>query len=168
MSLNTKSKMAISALLDLCLYQQAGPVSLSLIAKRQQVSLSSLEQVFTHLRQAGIVRSVRGPGGGYTLNCRPADLPLRNVAELFEPIGAISDETHLPSTHGLWLSLKEHLLELLNDITLQSLIDKCPKPDTASIKPFTVRLTRGIANRTKQSAIKPHAPNFVFNLGNFI
>ncbi len=166
MPLNSKSKMAITALVDLCLHQQAGPVSLVTIAHRQQISLSSLEQVFLRLRQAGIVRSVRGPGGGYSLNHQPANLPLRDVAELFESSHMSSHETHQTSAHALWLHLKEHLLNLLGKLSLQSLLDQTPQASTPPRVPVASRLSRGIAPRVTSHTVGAHVPNSVFNLGN--
>ena len=166
MPLNSKSKMAITALVDLSLHQHAGPVSLVTIAHRQQISLSSLEQVFLRLRQAGIVRSVRGPGGGYSLNHKPANLPLRDVAELFESSHIASQEAQQASAQALWLHLKEHLLSLLGKLSLQSLIDQSPQASTPPRVPVASRLSRGIAPRAMSQPVGAHVPNSVFNLGN--
>ena len=65
MRLTTKGRFAVTAMIDLALRQQEGPVTLSGISERQQISLSYLEQLFGKLRRAALVSSVRGPGGGY-------------------------------------------------------------------------------------------------------
>ena len=67
MRLTTKGRFAVTAMIDLALRQQEGPVTLSGISERQQISLSYLEQLFGKLRRAALVSSVRGPGGGYRL-----------------------------------------------------------------------------------------------------
>ncbi len=68
MRLSTKGRYAVMAMTDLAMNGQGGrPISLSEISDRQQISLSYLEQLFARLRKAGLVRSARGPGGGYTL-----------------------------------------------------------------------------------------------------
>jgi len=67
MRLSTKSRFAVAAMIDLALREQAGPVPLGSIGERLQISLSYLEQMFSKLRQQGLVDSTRGPGGGYTL-----------------------------------------------------------------------------------------------------
>ena len=67
MKLSTKGRYAVMAMVDLARHAQAKPVSLSDIATRQEISLSYLEQLFARLRRAGLVKSVRGPGGGYRL-----------------------------------------------------------------------------------------------------
>ena len=67
MKLSTKGRYAVMAMVDLARHAQAKPVSLSDIAARQEISLSYLEQLFARLRRAELVKSVRGPGGGYRL-----------------------------------------------------------------------------------------------------
>ena len=72
MKLTTKGRYAVTAILDLAIHDATGPVALADIAQRQGISLSYLEQLFARLRKRGLVRSVRGPGGGYQLG-RTAD-----------------------------------------------------------------------------------------------
>lgn len=67
MKLSTKGRYAVMAMTDLAMNAQGRPISLSEISERQQISLSYLEQLFARLRRAGLVRSARGPGGGYSL-----------------------------------------------------------------------------------------------------
>ena len=67
MKLSTKGRYAVMALVDLARHGEARPVSLADIAERQEISLSYLEQLFARLRRGGLVKSVRGPGGGYLL-----------------------------------------------------------------------------------------------------
>ena len=68
MRLTAKGRYAVSAMLDLALHDGEGPISLADISERQDISLSYLEQLFSKLRRNGLVSSVRGPGGGYTLS----------------------------------------------------------------------------------------------------
>lgn len=67
MRLTTKGRYAVTAMLDLTLHAKDRPISLAGISERQSISLSYLEQLFSRLRQSGLVSSVRGPGGGYKL-----------------------------------------------------------------------------------------------------
>ena len=67
MRLSTKSRFAVTAMIDVALREEQGPVSLAAISERHQISLSYLEQLFSKLRQHGLVESTRGPGGGYSL-----------------------------------------------------------------------------------------------------
>ncbi len=72
MRLTTKGRYAVTAMLDLALHYTDGPITLADISKRQGISLSYLEQLFSRLRKNGLVDSARGPGGGYKLS-RPAN-----------------------------------------------------------------------------------------------
>ena len=72
MRLTTKGRFAVTAMIDIAMYGTKGPVTLAGVSSRQKISLSYLEQLFGKLRRAGLVESVRGPGGGYRLG-RGAD-----------------------------------------------------------------------------------------------
>ena len=77
MRLTTKGRYAVTAMLDLALHKQHGPISLAEISQRQTISLSYLEQLFAKLRKCSLVNSVRGPGGGYELQ-RGSDIYRRD------------------------------------------------------------------------------------------
>ena len=68
MRLTTKGRYAVTAMLDLAIHREQGPISLADISLRQSISLSYLEQLFARLRKGSLVKSVRGPGGGYELH----------------------------------------------------------------------------------------------------
>ena len=74
MRLTTKGRFAVTAMIDLALRQNNGPVTLAAISQRQQISLSYLEQLFGKLRRHELVESTRGPGGGYTLGRKAAEI----------------------------------------------------------------------------------------------
>ena len=130
MRLTTKGRFAVTAMLDLALRHQHGPVTLAGIGQRQSISLSYLEQLFGKLRRHALVESVRGPGGGYCL-ARPSDKV--SVADIIlavdEPLDATlcggmencKDEKRC-MTHNLWAALNEKLYEYLNSVTLQDLV----------------------------------------------
>lgn len=84
MRLNTKTRYATRAMLDLALQADAEPVSLQQIAQRQDISYKYLEAIFGALRTAGLVQSSHGPQGGYRLTRPPAQITLRDVFEVFE------------------------------------------------------------------------------------
>jgi len=67
MKLTTRGRYAVTAMLDLALYENQGPISLADISERQEISLSYLEQLFSRLRRSKLVESTRGPGGGYCI-----------------------------------------------------------------------------------------------------
>jgi Rrf2 family iron-sulfur cluster assembly transcriptional regulator len=68
MILTTKGRYAVMALVDISMYSKDKPVTLANISERQEIDISYLEQIFAKLKKAGIVKAVRGPGGGYLLN----------------------------------------------------------------------------------------------------
>lgn len=132
MKLTSKGRYAVTAILDLAFHEQAGPVSLSHISQRQDISLSYLEQLFTRLRRHALVRSTRGPGGGYSLN-RPADRIA--VAEVIAAVDEPVDTTRCSGagncqdgqqclTHDLWDDLSRQIQSFLGKVTLQDLLDE--------------------------------------------
>lgn len=132
MRLTTKGRYAVTAMLDLAIHAQDNPVSLSDISARQGISLSYLEQLFSRLRQADLVNSVRGPGGGYLLARESAAI---HVAEIVDAVNESIDATRCGRlancqggqeclTHHLWCDLSEQIHGFLSGITLASLIDR--------------------------------------------
>jgi len=79
MRLTTKGRFAVTAMIDVALRQHAGPVTLAGIAERQKISLHYLEQLFRRLRKGNVVKSVRGPGGGYLLARSMDDIAVKDV-----------------------------------------------------------------------------------------
>ncbi len=132
MRLTTKGRYAVTAMLDLALHANTGPVSLADISKRQEISLSYLEQLFAKLRQNALVRSVRGPGGGYRLNREAGDV---YVAEIIDAVNESIDATSCGGqgdcqqgdvclTHYLWTDLSEQIHKFLSGISLGSLVER--------------------------------------------
>lgn len=130
MRLTTKGRFAVTAMLDLALRQQCGPVTLAGISERQQISLSYLEQLFGKLRRAGVVESVRGPGGGY---CLAKDAAALSVADIIlavdEPLDATQCggredclDQHRCMTHDLWSDLNATIYAYLSSISLAHLV----------------------------------------------
>lgn len=131
MRLTTKGRFAVTAMLDLAMNAQQHAVKLNAISERQNISLSYLEQLFSKLRRAGLVESIRGPGGGYILG-KPADAI--NIAQIIE-----AAEDHLDATlcrgrsdchgggvpcltHTLWENLNHTIQDYLSQVTLASLL----------------------------------------------
>jgi Rrf2 family iron-sulfur cluster assembly transcriptional regulator len=140
MKLTTKGRYAVTAMLDLALRYNEGAVTLADIARRQGISLSYLEQLFSKLRRSGLVDSVRGPGGGYNLAMDPSKI---SVAEIVRAINenidarrcggeknCRGDDTCL--THELWEALSARIYEFLNGITLADLVSKPHVQEVAS------------------------------------
>lgn len=130
MKLTTKGRYAVTAMLDLALHAGGSVVSLGDIARRQEISLSYLEQLFATLRRSGLVESVRGPGGGYQLAFPASEISVaRIVVAINENIDATrcggSENCHGDGrclTHQLWQELSERIYEFLSDVTLADLI----------------------------------------------
>lgn len=132
MRLTTKGRYAVTAMLDLSLHAQQGPVSLADISGRQEISLSYLEQLFAKLRRSGLVSSVRGPGGGYRLSRSQEDI---YVAEIVDAVNETVDATNCGGgadcqdgetclTHYLWCDLSRQIHEFLSAISLASLVER--------------------------------------------
>lgn len=130
MRLTTKGRYAVTAMLDLALRTDKGPVSLAEISGRQGISLSYLEQLFARLRSNDLVSSVRGPGGGYRLS---RDASLISVAQIVDAVNESVDATSCGGegdcqqgekclTHDLWCLLSERIHEFLGSISLASLV----------------------------------------------
>ena len=90
MRLTTKGRYAVTAMLDLALHKNEGPVSLADISQRQAISLSYLEQLFSKLRKSSLVSSVRGPGGGYKLERQSKSI---GIAEIIDAVNESVDTT---------------------------------------------------------------------------
>ena len=132
MKLTTKGRYAVTAMLDLALHGDHGPVSLADISARQEISLSYLEQLFSRLRRHQLVVSIRGPGGGYRLS-RDADSVY--VAEVVDAVNESLDTTRCANkgdcqngekclTHHLWSDLSEQIHQFLSEISLADLMKK--------------------------------------------
>ena len=133
MRLTTKGRYAVTAMLDLALHAGSGPVALADISERQGISLSYLEQLFAKLRRNNLVKSVRGPGGGYCLSRSEAEV---GVAEVIDAVDESVDATRCHKseagcqqgsvclTHHLWCDLSEQIHEFLSGITLADLVNR--------------------------------------------
>jgi len=132
--LSTKGRYAVMAMVDIAAHTEGKPIALADVAERQEISLSYLEQLFGKLRRGGLVKSVRGPGGGYLLargvaNTRIADIIL-SVDESIKttrctpgsPTGCTSNKSRC-LTHDLWEELGNHIFLYLNSVSLADVVD---------------------------------------------
>ncbi|SCC02614.1 Fe-S cluster assembly transcriptional regulator IscR [Gilliamella intestini] len=131
MKLTSKGRYAVTAMLDVALHADSGPVSLADISERQEISLSYLEQLFARLRKNGLVRSVRGPGGGYILSRSMDQIAISSIVK------AVDETVHATKCHGqdgcqggvrclthtLWNDLSERIEDFLTSITLSELVN---------------------------------------------
>ena len=132
MRLTTKGRYAVTAMLDLALHYEDGPITLADISSRQGISLSYLEQLFAKLRRQGLVDSTRGPGGGYRLSRSPKEIPIANVITAVDEniettrcggLGNCQDDDKC-LTHELWAELSERIYNFLSDISLGDLVER--------------------------------------------
>jgi Rrf2 family transcriptional regulator, iron-sulfur cluster assembly transcription factor len=130
MRLTTKGRFAVTAMLDLALSEIDRPVTLAGISERQEISLSYLEQLFSRLRRNGLVKSVRGPGGGYRIAKALEDISVSDIiTAVDEQIDATQcggnencHEERRCMTHDLWSSLNVRILEYLSGVSLAELV----------------------------------------------
>jgi len=129
MKLTTKGRYAIIAMVDLAINGVDGPAPLKEISIRQKISLSYLEQLFSKLRISGLVKSMRGPGGGYMLNKNPSNLNLLDIITAVDEkidqtqcggaMNCINDKPCL--THFIWTDLNNKINDYMREITLSDI-----------------------------------------------
>ena len=135
MKLTSKGRYAVTAMLDIALNQASGPITLSMISERQDISLSYLEQIFAKLKKSDLVLSARGPGGGYRLSREASQI---SVSQIITAMNENMDSRKCKGkqncqggveclSHELWSDLSEMIDGFLEHISLQQLIDKRSK-----------------------------------------
>jgi Rrf2 family iron-sulfur cluster assembly transcriptional regulator len=188
MRVATKGRYAVTAMLDLA--EQAihhKPQALASISERQAISLSYLEQLFCKLRQAQLVESARGPGGGYLLARSPVNITVADIIIAVDGIDNEPQDSDASST-ALWATLHQQMLAYLGSVTLASLMDEqlVKKVDQAFSENQLKRLAEVIAHKEarvkkvtqaesapkkavpKKSNDKKPVVNSVFNWGKFL
>ena len=138
MKLTTKGRYAVMAMADLALFKDKGPISLTDISLRQNISLAYLEQIFIKLKNNNLVKSVRGAKGGYVLDTSPEEIKISNI------ISAVDEEVKMLSckkeskkgcnnknvkciTHNLWDELETHINNFFEKKKLEDLVNKDKK-----------------------------------------
>ena len=133
MKLSTKSRYGTRAVIDIAQNSENGRTMLKDIAARQSLSPKYLDHILSAIRRAGIIRNIRGKGGGYILSKTPASITVKDIVEAvdgtFEPVECLSNTDlcdKVPScrTRDVWLRMKEAVDGVLEDATLQSLLEK--------------------------------------------
>ena len=152
MKLTTKGRYAVTAMLDLAIHATDSPVPLADISQRQGISLSYLEQLFARLRRQGLVKSARGPGGGYRLNRQAEEI---TIVEVLNAIDEKIDTTRCGGkgdcqegqsclTHDLWSDLSRQISDFLSRITLGELVERrsirevSARQDAMTVRPITL------------------------------
>ncbi len=171
MRLTTKSRFAVTALLDVAMREHEGSVSLASISERQQISSAYLEQLFGKLKRAGLVSGCRGASGGYTLARAPNEV---SVAQIIHAVDEMLDSTQCSGredcrhvddqglirtrcmTHRLWERLNAHVLSFLSGISLADLMaqqkENCDKSEMAPL--HDLRQLSDKLNEKKSGAVE--------------
>ena len=135
MKLTTRGRYAVMAMADLALYKENGPISLTDISLRQNISLPYLEQIFIKLKEKNLVKSIRGAKGGYVLEKTPYEIKISNI------ISAVDEEVKMLNckkeskkgcnnkstkciTHNLWDQLDQHINNFFEKVKLQDLVKR--------------------------------------------
>jgi Rrf2 family protein len=128
MRASAKTIYAMEAMVDVAIQSQGRPVALRGIAERQEISQNYLEQIFMQLRAAGLVRSVRGAGGGFVLARSPSEIRMAEIAMVFEgPICLVECVDHESrcgrsvscAIRQVWVEVGECMKKALDSVTLQ-------------------------------------------------
>lgn len=153
MRLTTKGRFAVTAMLDLAINEADKPVTLAGISERQSISLSYLEQLFSRLRRCGLVKSVRGPGGGYRI---AKSLNEITVSQIISAVDELIDATQCGGhencrderrcmTHDLWSSLNVKILEYLSGVSLADLVASNEAAKKGMSKPISLNIKKEAA-----------------------
>ena len=135
MKLTTKGRYAVMAMADLAVFKDNGPVSLTEISLRQNISLPYLEQIFIKLKNKNLVKSIRGAKGGYSLEKPASEIKILNI------ISAVDEEVKMLNckkdskkgcnnkftkciTHNLWDQLDQHINNFFEKVKLQDLVKR--------------------------------------------
>jgi Rrf2 family protein len=133
MKISTKIRYGARAMLELAYRYGEGPVELREIAKKESISLKYLEQVIIPLRAAGLVKSIRGSKGGYSLAKRPSEICLNDLVEILEgPINLVEclkdpkacQRSPLCVTRDIWKEVSDAVNGIFHSINLQDMIDR--------------------------------------------
>ena len=140
MRLTTKGQYAVRALVTLMILGDDGPVTLKEISETEDISLNYLEQLFSKMRKGKIVKSIKGPGGGYVLARDSRDIKVGEVIEVVEesisPVACVDDgpqaqsccdRSHKCTTQWLWAELGLRIKDFLNSVTIHDLYEEAKK-----------------------------------------
>lgn len=131
MKLSTKGRYGVKAMVDLAIHYGEGSVSIKSISERQSISECYLEQLFSPLRKAELIKSVRGAQGGYTLNRNPEDITIIDIMEVLEGPIEISgcldnndcNNMECCSTRLLWGKIKTSIDDVMKSVTLKDMVE---------------------------------------------
>ncbi len=147
MKLSTKGRHAVTAMMELALYQKKGPVTLADISVKQSISISYLEQLFAKLRQHGLVTGMRGPGGGYCLARDAGEITIANILNAVDDMvkrqGTSVAEGDIPGSLQMWQRLSDRVYEYLDGISLAEAVQA--QADESQTELFGSSLAQNVA-----------------------
>ncbi len=170
MRISTKGRFAVTAMIDIALRDKFGPVPLSEIGSRHQISLSYLEQIFSLLRHCGLVNSSRGPGGGYALSRSMQGITVADIIHAVENEPSTTKQQDVEKAHDmaqdLWEAMNTNLVDFMRSVTLMSLVlEQLAKG--VKIEQRT-SANSGVFKKPAQQPVRSNVPNSVFALGKSI
>jgi len=133
MKLTTRTHYGIRAMLELAENHGHGPLQIKVIANRQDISVKYLEQLMATLKSGGLIRSIRGSKGGYTLTRVPADVKLSEIFNCLEgpvvTIECVEDENYCAraancAIRQVWVQVRDAMMNVLQSMTLQDLVNR--------------------------------------------
>ena len=136
MKLSTKGRYGTRAMIDIALHKESGSTLLKDIASRQGISLKYLDHILSSLRKAGLIKNVRGKGGGYSLTRPAAQITLCEIIEAVEgtlaPVECVDNpdyckKTSTCSAHDVWVKVRESIEDVLRNTSLQNLTESQEK-----------------------------------------
>ncbi|GAV21716.1 RrF2 family transcriptional regulator [Carboxydothermus pertinax] len=144
MKLSTRGHYGLKAMYDLALHYGEGPVPISEIAQRQMISEPYLEQLFSALRKAGLIKSVRGAQGGYLLNRLPEEITVGEIVRVLEgPIAPVEcvlenvkeacDQADACISRIVWSKVRDALNEVMDSITLRDMVEEANRNQSQNL-----------------------------------
>jgi len=134
MRITSKGRYGLRAVIKLAMSTHTRPISISTIANDENVSSEFLEQIFYKLKKAGVIRSIRGPGGGFVLDRKPEDITVKDILAAVGEMGGLTpctlrrrtlcDRPVPCSAHEIWTGLQDRISEYLTGITLKDIVEK--------------------------------------------
>ena len=134
MRITTKGRYGLRAVINLAMANHSRPISINSIATEENVSSEFLEQIFFKLKKAGLIKSVRGPGGGFSLNRKPSEISVRNILEAVGETHGLTpctlrrrtlcDRPEPCAAHEIWTGLQKAMEDYLSSVTLKDILEK--------------------------------------------
>lgn len=143
MKMSTKGRYGIKAMLELALVYDVSTISVRSIAEKQNISELYLEQIFSILKKAELIKSIRGAKGGYSLSKKPEEITIKNIMDALEGPISISnciekdarcDNLDKCATRVLWTKIRDAIDNIFSSVTLQDIIDEHNKLNFLNIE----------------------------------